>query len=449
LRQSLESETALRQIAEQPPRRFAELGLIWPAMETVLARALAKDPGDRWPSMAAFSYALSAAIAAGAPRASAAPSRPPTNVLTADYGLGGACLAEGLARGPTASLYYGAAGIAWALLRVAVLRGDPAALAAAEVWIQQALAEVGTSQAFEGPEVGITPGVVGPFALFNAEPGLHLTHALIRHAEGDRAGRQAAVAAYLRLAERACEPDAGFPLDLMNGAAGLLLGAAQLHPLCGAEVAALSRLGARLVEVLADELAAAAADHAGEAYLGLAHGEAGAVYALLRWQEVRPDDAVGATALRGLRRLAEQGRGARAGLAWPLRPGQADAWTGWCHGSAGHILLWAQAARAGVSDGALDRALRTGEFLWANRSGSGLSLCCGHAGHALSLFELGRLSGQSRWFDRGRELLAAAHQPFHPLAPHSLFRGRLGLALAQLEAVEPERSAWPVCQSPL
>src|SRR5262249_1513448 len=56
---SLEREEMLRQIAEEPPRPFAERGVEpGPQLERVLVRALAKDPGERFPSLAALAEAL-------------------------------------------------------------------------------------------------------------------------------------------------------------------------------------------------------------------------------------------------------------------------------------------------------------------------------------------------------------------------------------------------------
>ncbi|CAN7358811.1 phosphotransferase [Phenylobacterium sp. LjRoot225] len=456
LRLSLESRVALKQIAEELPRRFADLGLPWPGLEAVLARALAKDPEDRWPSVAAFAQELRAATAVGAtrPRPEVRKRIAPTNALVTEYGLESSLLAHGLARGPTASLYYGAAGIAWALLRTSVVTQDAAALAAAEVWIQQAFADRSRVEAFEGVEVGVTPEMVGRFALFGAEPGLHYTLAMVRCAEGDSGGFAAAVSEFLH-GLNLCELGGAYSLDLMNGAAGLLVATSQLLATCDAsaarETAALGELGGRLATIVASELEAPAiANCLDPAYLGLAHGRAGALYALIDWTDGRPGDQLRRLVERHLSRLVDEAHATAEGLAWPLYSGadSGSAWTGWCHGSAGHVLLWSRAARAGQRDAHADRALKAGEFLWANRAGSGPSLCCGRAGQALSLFELGRLTGDGTWFDRGRKLLDV-DTPFHPLAPHSLFRGRLGLELARLEALAPEGSVWPICHSPL
>ncbi len=437
---SLEAEAALRQIVDQPPRAFAEFGLVWPSVEAVLARALAKDPADRHASVAAFAAALGEALrrppvdhTPPAGRERAAPD------ILAAYGLDGPLLATPPRLGPTASLYYGAAGAAWALLRCAVAREDPAALAAAELWIQRGLAERGAERAFLGPELGVLPEAVGPFSLFNGEPGLHVVRALVSEATGDREARAGAVSDFVHLAERGLAVGPGFDRDTMNGAASLLLGAALLAD--GAD-ARLTALGDRLARAVVGELAAAK-----DGYLGLAHGEAGAIHALLRWREAAGpgDDA----AIRAA--LVRLDVAANPDATWPLRRGDADrgAWTGWCHGSAGHILLWSAAARAFDDAAYADRAVGAGRFLCEHGGQDGPSLCCGRAGGALSLFELGRLTGEAAWFARGRDLLDGAAAAFHPPAPHSLFRGRLGVDLARLEAERPEGAAWPICRSPL
>ena len=55
---SLEKQAMFRQIAEEPPLPFTARGLpAWPEVEAVLSRALAKEPGERFPSLAALAAA--------------------------------------------------------------------------------------------------------------------------------------------------------------------------------------------------------------------------------------------------------------------------------------------------------------------------------------------------------------------------------------------------------
>lgn len=473
LRLSLEGRVALRQIAEQPPRAFADAGLYWPDLEATLRRALAKNPSDRHPGMAEFAEALDRIAAHGPPPAPPAPAilagagdasgRDALRALLANYGLDSALLDAGLRRGPVASLYHGGAGVAYALLRAAVLMEDPEALAAADLWIEQAHAAIPGGAAFDGTDLGIDPADISPAALFHRAPGVHAVRALIRHAAGDEQGFETACRAFLSETDavsalfRSVSPPDRFALDMMNGPASHLLGIALLHPaaaLCGGTIASdlAARADSLAATVLADATAWSAADPVGEQpYVGLAHGFAGALFALCRWSLVgrAPVPPALDAALDRLAGLAVE---SPDGLSWPVERGPQPftPWTGWCHGSAGHALLWSLAAELRGREDDRYRARATARHLWANRHRTGPTLCCGLAGEALSLATVGSLAGDPVVVDQGRTLLADARAArFDPVVPHSLFRGGLGIELAALELARPDQSVWPLCGNPV
>lgn len=471
---SLETDRALEQILRDSPRPFAELGVTWPAVEEVLARALAKEPEARFPSFAEFADALRSALATTGTERTATRRAPAEHRrtgterqrvleeaatrLTNDYGLSAELTRTGYATGPTASIYGGAAGVAYALARIACLREEHEPLAAADVWTSHAYRERESRDAFHDGSVG-SDKLPGPLALFHSETGLHLVSAVVRHVSADEPESLQAVEGFVRAARGAPRDGQAtdsvldaHALDATSGAASLLLGASALVPLCPrAEESPrkeLLRLGADLADRVRSELTAVDPEPARPRYLGFAHGRSGALYSLLRWAEASGTAVDGVT--EGLLDdLAGHAMDRGGGLAWPIEPGSdASPWTGWCHGSAGQVLTWSAAARLLGRQELRDLAAAAGRHIWAARGHSGPSLCCGGAGEALSLFVLARDTGDEIWVERGLELAAQAAREAPTLAhAQGLFRGEVGPGLVAAEALCPKTAAWPVCHS--
>ncbi len=281
---SLEREAMLRQIAGAAPLPFAARGAAaWPELEAVLGRALAKSPGERFPSLDALGAALAevagavaaaapagaaadraapagaaadlaapadaaadlaapadaaadlAAPADAAPRSAAVPSlsaalrrRSPVEALLAAtlerLRPSGSVWADGLPEPPFASVQFGGAGIALGLYRIALAREDAELLSQADLWSARASALArGGEAAFYNPRLDVTPATVGRASLFHGAPGVHCAEALIANARDDRAGAARAAAAFVAAARRPCPNP-----DLTLGRSGLLLGCAQL-----------------------------------------------------------------------------------------------------------------------------------------------------------------------------------------------------------------------------
>ncbi|MGV9271086.1 lanthionine synthetase LanC family protein [Kitasatospora sp. NPDC003701] len=493
-----------RQIREEPPRPLSRAGLLGAPgiaeLDAVLGRALAKEPAERFPDTTAFAAALDAARAsadtgAAAPRPAAAGARavPTPGALPAALAPGGALFAAPMAA-PTASLTHGAAGIALAFHRQAVLTESPAALAAADAWLcrAEAAAETATGAATGAPAPGPTepapfdldlglgldidldapgprdprgpgrphgrgPGL-SPLSLFHGRPGLHVVRALVGQSMGDL---DATVAAWQRI--RHATREAAVPrLDLVLGDLGLVLGVASaLEALTPPWLARLREPAARLVADLHTALhpavrALGPLPVAPLDTLGAAHGWAGVLHALLRLRDatvllglaVPPelDDTI-RTGLADLAGCAEpQPDGA---LVWPVRrggrPGRAGLAGSWCNGTAGLVHLYALAWLAYREPGHLDLTDRAARHAAAT-TGGGPSLCCGAAGRAYALLAAHRVTGDPRHLAAARATAPRLDRAPAAAAAHyaSWYKGALPAALLALELDDPAGSALPL-----
>lgn len=154
--------------------------------------------------------------------------------------------------------------------------------------------------------------------------------------------REKAISQFLQASEVAVE------MDLAFGNSGLLIGCALLLETLSPEgaadrVLALGRcLATRVERSLGD-------DERGEPpMLGVAHGTAGKVLALLRWSEVAragPPKVLEDIVLD----LAQAGQPTGRGMYWPHQTGREIAHSAvpasWCNGAAGFVHLWTSVYR--------------------------------------------------------------------------------------------------------
>jgi len=168
---------------------------------------------------------------------------------------------------------------------------------------------------------------------------------------------------------------------------------------------------------------------------GAGHGFAGNAFALLEGRDLLEDARAGEVMLRvatALRELAVEQDGLAqwfpyAGVETERRPLQ------WCHGSPGIVTSLAALA----PDGETDRLLAAGgELVW--RAGplvKGPGLCHGTAGNAYAFLALHARSGHERWLERAQAFAmdAAADVGRRRAASgrgrYTLFTGDLGVAL--------------------
>ncbi len=457
----LDSDQAMSRIVERMPVPFRDHRVHGHAeLERALHAALAKDPGSRPESVEAFAELVRTAIdrdrthaemfhgVAGRPA-----RRDAVDAVLASV-LPGGELSRTDPAAPTASLNYGAAGVAMALLRISSLRADPDLLTYADGWAERAHRLAGAVDAFVAPDLGLDEEAVGDGTPYHRASGVALTRALVAHAAGNTMARQAALDDYAVTAAH----DAVVP-DLTLGSGGALLGAALLlEAISGdpyANPTALRELGGSMAGRLWESMESAGdiASSSTISALGIAHGWAGLLLASLRWADAvgdRPPDGL-ADRLDQLAALAETtANGVR--WRWTNRSGPAAGVSvpGWCNGTAGHLMLWTQAFRSLGDQRHLELAVRAGDELVASAGGPP-QLCCGAPGQAYALLDLYRITGERATLQAAHRIAeqvradldagAAAADP--ELIPASLYRGPLGAAVLLCELDRPELAAMP------
>jgi serine/threonine-protein kinase len=423
-------------------------------MELILARALAKAPEDRFPSMAALAEALGAVESSPAAREAPRAARRTAGETLLERILerlrpDGALFREGFAQAPRLNLNYGTAGAACALYRIAVAREEAELLSLADLWAARAVAAGTPDEGFYNAEVGLSKEMLGTVTPYHSPSGPLAVQALVAHALGDGNTQRRAVEGFLAAVRQPCES-----ADLTLGRSGVLLAAALLlDTLKGGTVA--KELEPRVRE-LGDELLAGlwqdvdaqppiARARREWANLGMAHGWAGYLYATLRWCRIsrtaRPE---------GLEaRLTELGNLARSwgrGLRWPWRDKDNDAGTmpGWCNGSAGFVHLWTLAHRELGDPRWLDLAEGAAWHAWEAPDANG-TICCGYAGRAWALLDLWKHQGQDIWLERARDLGERAAEIVVRVSEvaDSLYKGEIGVAVLAADLAKPETAAQP------
>ena len=451
---SLDRATMLAEVGE-PPLPFSARGVApWPGLERLLHRAMSRRPEGRFPSVRAFAAALARVrppAAAARPRGADDPVA--REVAAFIHDLARARPLERMTTGaPTASVTYGMAGVACALYRLALLRGDESALAAADLWITRALGAESSDDAFLSPAMDLTAANIGDVSPYHTASGLHVVDGLIAQAFGDLDRCAYAVRRYIAAASAPCAA-----LDLTLGRAGVLIGAAllldALPPGMTDAASALRAAGDAAVQELWCRLPPGPAGPRSHLGPGIAHGWGGILYATLRWSRAAGTPVPAAFPER-LGELAAWATPLGRGVHWPLQlsPGipQPEDVPGWCNGPAGLVHLWTLSHRSFGRDKYLELARASAWSAW-EAPGAFPDLCCGLAGRAYALLNLYRHTGDAEWLERARVLGGRAHAALrrggrfaHPL---SLFKGEPGIVLLGADLAAPEAACMPFFES--
>ncbi|WP_308142787.1 lanthionine synthetase LanC family protein [Burkholderia pseudomallei] len=453
---SLQQDAMLSQVINEPPLPFSHHGADnFACLESCINRALAKDPADRHSSIDEMLQSFlqaSERMRFGSlpiPIRNDFADNPPLKLLDDvlhRFRVPGRLYSEGL-EAPTGSITYGAAGIAYFLLRVARSRDDETLLAAADQWLIRAASAISSTAAFWNAERGIVPEVLGQNSLFHHACGIHCVQALIAHARGDAVAQQHAVEAYCSASEL-CDK-----IDVAFGRSGLLIGCAMLLDIAPPhlECESLVALGQRLLQSIWTQLDIhpPLTENVTLTTLGAAHGWCGYLFATMRWCEAS-GTAVPPQLFERLEQLAALGQPSGRSMKWPIKiPDVASNGilsSSWCNGAAGYVHLWTSAFQLLGSDFGFERLARMAAW----HSYDGLSdapgdLCCGLAGRAYALLRLHRSTGELAWLERAKVLVnrAAASPGIPPNRLNSLFHGDIGIALLAADLAAPKFSCMP------
>jgi serine/threonine-protein kinase len=187
------------------------------------------------------------------------------------------------------------------------------------------------------------------------------------------------------------------------------------------------------------------------AFLGIAHGWAGALYATMRWSRSSAGALPGSVEgrLRQLAELAEpDGRGAR----WKRkvrnkgrREQPFDYVPSWCNGTAGFVHLWTLAHAIFRDPAYLELAERAAWNTYEDPTFLG-DLCCGLSGRAYALLNLYKSTGEVSWRTRARELAdrAALTIATSTIREDSLYKGSVGVAVLAADLTRPDGACMPL-----
>jgi serine/threonine protein kinase len=442
---SLQDALVYRQICEASPIPFAQRGVHgFDALERIILRMLKKEESERYTSLDECLQDLQQ-VQKSAMIPSLSSPRPSLN--DAPLLRSFATITEPTPFvAPSASVNFGGAGVAYALLRSSHALDDRSLVQAADIWASYARTwmENGADGAL-CPQLGITEQAVGPYASLHRMEGVALVEALVAHSQLDSLSLRRSCLPFLTGVHK---KDA--PLEFVSGKAGLLNTIQQLSFLVE-ENQQLIQIGRELANDMGEQISSfSALEQSPVSYLGFAHGWAGIVYTLLAWGRAYDNELV-TRMVPILHELAGHARPSRLGSHWPYRfdqPAEAGDMASWCNGTAGFILLWTEAYLATKDSQwltlAQDAARHCITYLETLNS-----VCCGLAGRAYALAILGSVSGQAEWFDAADQLLRRRTSGTPDVAghSHSLFKGVLGHELARLEVSKRDRVSFPTLAS--
>lgn len=462
---SYETEIVLNQILTSQPIPFSEFSIEAKEIEQVLLKALRKNPHDRFGSLSLFIRKLRHTLLKS--HINVIPnvklSNKLDNSLTIEnqiswfideYGFDSNKLNNFSINKPLCSFFHGASGIAYVFYRLSTIKKDPELLALADIWILKAKINQKNAGAFCNDEVGMQDAHVEALSIFHGKSGILIVEALIAHSQGNTNLFIEIVNQFIDLFDnKQFVKEDEFTLDPTQGLISNLLGISQLtsigYQISGFNPERLNSIAdniiCNLVPLVHQSLKAKMPTQKNQ-FLGFAHGYAGLLYIMLS-VDSRIIIHYQKEIEECLEILEQQGICDDEFIRWPIGISESNLsiWSGWCHGSAGHILLWSLAYKKYSNLRYKDNALKVGEYLWSSYYNSNSSICCGFAGQSLALYKLGQVTNDEKWYKRGIHLAnLALSQENNFVLEDSLFQGKVGLSLLAGETISPSNAVWPL-----
>jgi len=451
---SFERAKLFGQVANDEPLPFTNFDLDFPGeLFKVLAKALSKDPAERFESLNAFADAIiniKNAVFESSKFYVFNKQDMGDQFLSfflKKYGWESSFIEKGFSNPPTSSINYGSAGIAYMYYRLACVRKDAALSDLADVWANRALSfKNDHDRAFYSPAIGITEKIVGKNSLYHSPAGIYLTQALISHARNDLYTLHHAANGFLLALKGPCDK-----IDVTLGKAGLLIGCSILYR----ELMTIKNGPASEIFASAEAIRTEIWDQLNRYppmnesnpvdYFGIAHGWAGLLYATLLWSNISSGPLPGSFMTR-LEELLNNSIQQANIIRWPLRIADKNSWPGWCNGNAGHIFLWVLLYKHFKDEKYIRVAERVALHLVNGIQNNNADLCCGLSGVAYAMMNLYQTTHEPKYLEEGKKIKDIILKTWfsQPLRNNSLYKGEPGIVIM---AGEMEES--PLMKMPL
>jgi len=451
---SFEREKLFHQVADDEPLRFTNFDIDFPAeLFNVLAKALSKDPSDRFDSLSAFAKAMLCVknMVFENSRFYIFNQQDTDdqflNFFIQKFGWESPLIEKGFQNPPTCSINYGSSGVAYVYHRIACVKQDATLSDLADVWANRALSfHRNYNDAFYSPAIGITEKIVGKTSLYHSPAGIYLMQAMISNSRNDLHTLRKAVGGFLLTTKSPCDN-----IDVTLGKAGLLIGCSILYrELMTIENDSISELMSS-AEAIKDEIWGQLAQYPSMNepnpvdYFGIAHGWAGLLYATLLWCDLSSSTLPG----KFMRRLEElHGNSIEQEniFRWPLRLGDKNSWPGWCNGNAGYIFLWTLLYKHFKDEKYLQIAEKIAFRLTRGTKTDNSDLCCGMSGVVYAMINLYKTTNEKKYLEKAKEIKDTILKTWfsQPLRNNSLYKGEPGIAAMVGEFREPSLMKMPL-----
>jgi serine/threonine protein kinase len=441
---SLDATIAAKQIQFDPPISFSGSGVFGlNKVETVLLRALNKNPENRFPNLDAFCDAFdsaqtddeqSSAIKLSDRTRGASRSTYATESIN-DYlnmAQPGGTLERYMLEQPICSAHYGAAGIAATLVRISSALKSADALCCADIWIRRAQKWQNQPNAYwTAWNNGATEdGLVA--SLHFGELGIEYAKILFSRIAGGDDALYKEPQFFKRFSE--------LPLrELSLGGGGWLLFLATLHQVSSSLGLSKNDFIQNFVETEIEKVQNPESNIHVSDLSGMAHGRCGIIYAAsIAMKTVLAVDLCKSDWFKNeVQWVIDFIRRNNDHNSYGRRVGSAEQWKGWCNGLAGFIQFWTALFALTNDDRFIEFALEIEPFI-RSRDGNG-TLCCGNVGIAYSYLSLFRATRDDKFLEMARSISTDVRG----LTLHGLFKGYSGYVCLLADLEYPELSRMP------
>jgi len=452
---SLRTEKMEEQLRLEKPRTFFEVStepLL--ELEKILNKALEKNPKNRFKTLNKFSSSLNTLLN----------KRMAHTLLNINEGQRDAFVSktfnlfseksslynEGLPQGPLSTIFYGEAGIAYALYRYALTLDSAYHLNLAEQWIDKAFTHAPDDNAFSNPLFETEDNLVTEYSTYNQLPGLYVVLAFISYAKGDFSKVKGCVSKLLDSCHKSTTVGKDLTLDTLGVALSLIhIVQRDIKDILKDKCIEIEQAIEKILNPILYDIDNATLIISTSTNLGIAHGIAGQLYAVLKWYEYKrmsPSRKFFTQLDTLIKHTVPYG----SGICIPWRSAEQKEFhtiSGWCNGSAGIAMLLCETVQITQEEKYLPIIEK---FIWHcwEDSATNPNLCCGLSGRAYALSYYALLSNKSIWQTRAIYLADKAIESsktvnLEEMPIHSLYKGQLGVGLMALEVTNTNQVSMP------